>query len=218
MKNVSLTVSKSSITGVIGPNGAGKTTLIKAVTGLNRVWSGKIVFDAVEIQNKKPYEISKLGIAVAPEGRRIFTKLTVIENLLVGFYNTKDRKLLEDRLEWIFQLFPKLKERMYQEAGTLSGGEQQMLNIGRALMSNPKLLILDEPSLGLAPIITRQLFTIIDNLRDEGLTILLSEQNALLTFNVSDNVYILENGIIMAEGSPDTLKKNSLVRQSYLGV
>jgi len=218
LKNVSLTVSKSSITGVIGPNGAGKTTLIKAVTGLNRVWSGKIVFDAVEIQNKKPYEISKLGIAVAPEGRRIFTKLTVIENLLVGFYNTKDRKLLEDRLEWIFQLFPKLKERMYQEAGTLSGGEQQMLNIGRALMSNPKLLILDEPSLGLAPIITRQLFTIIDNLRDEGLTILLSEQNALLTFNVSDNVYILENGIIMAEGSPDTLKKNSLVRQSYLGV
>jgi branched-chain amino acid transport system ATP-binding protein len=130
----------------------------------------------------------------------------------------KDKGLLQDRLEWVFQLFPKLKERKHQEAGTLSGGEQQMLNIGRALMSNPKLLLLDEPSLGLAPIITRQLFTTIENLRDEGITILLSEQNAALTFNISDNVYILEYGVIVAEGSPDTLKQNSLVRQAYLGV
>jgi branched-chain amino acid transport system ATP-binding protein len=218
LKKVSLTVPKLSITGVLGPNGGGKTTLIKAVTGLNKIWSGRIIFDSAEIQNKNPYEISKLGVALAPEGRRIFTKLTVIENLFIGSYVVKDKGLLQDRLEWVFQLFPKLKERKHQEAGTLSGGEQQMLNIGRALMSNPKLLILDEPSLGLAPIITRQLFTTIENLRDEGITILLSEQNAALTFNISDNVYILEYGVIVAEGSPDTLKQNSLVRQAYLGV
>lgn len=218
LKNIFMTVSKSSITGIIGPNGSGKTTLIKTITGINRVWTGKIVFNNFEIQNKNPHEISRLGIALAPEGRRIFTKLTVIENLLIGSYMVKDKERIQDKLEWVFQLFPILKERRYQEAGTLSGGEQQMLNIARALMSNPQLLILDEPSLGLAPIITKQLFTVIDKLRDEGLTILLSEQNAAVTFNVSDYVYVLEHGVIVREGSADTLKKDSLVRQAYLGV
>jgi len=219
LRKVSLQVSKKSITGLIGPNGSGKTTCVKSIVGINRVWKGEIIFNDKPIMGRQPHEITRMGISVAPEGRRLFSKMTVLENLLVGSYlaGRRNRKT-DDRLEFVFQLFPILKERRNQLAGTLSGGEQQMLNIGRALMSSPQLLILDEPSLGLAPLITKQLFKVISGLRDEGLTILLSEQNAVLTLNISDYVYILENGTVVIEDTPENLMRNNSVRQSYLGI
>lgn len=217
LRKVSLEVEKSTITGMIGPNGSGKTTCIKTIVGLNKPWEGVISFQNNTINGKPPHEISRMGISLAPEGRRLFGKMTVMENLLIGSYAKKDDKPL-DRLEHVFQLFPILKQRKNQAAGTLSGGEQQMLNIGRALMSSPQLLILDEPSLGLAPVITKQLFTVIARLRDEGFTILLSEQNAALTLIVSDYVYVLEHGSIAVKDTPENLLKNTVIRQTYLGV
>lgn len=218
LRKVSLEVEKSTITGMIGPNGSGKTTCIKTIVGLNKPWEGVISFQNNTINGKPPHEISRMGISLAPEGRRLFGKMTVMENLLIGSYSAeKDDKPL-DRLEHVFQLFPILKQRKNQAAGTLSGGEQQMLNIGRALMSSPQLLILDEPSLGLAPVITKQLFNVIARLRDEGFTILLSEQNAALTLIVSDYVYVLEHGSIAVKDTPENLLKNTVIRQTYLGV
>ncbi|MCS7137735.1 MAG: ABC transporter ATP-binding protein [Candidatus Caldarchaeum sp.] len=218
LKKVSLEVSKSTITGMIGPNGSGKTTFIKTVVGLNRPWEGKIVFQNTQINGKSTHEITRMGISLAPEGRRLFQKMTVMENLLIGSYPVKKGDSKLDRLEYVFQLFPILKQRKNQEAGTLSGGEQQMLNIGRALMSSPQLLILDEPSLGLAPVITKQLFSVIARLRDEGFTILLSEQNAALTLNISDYVYVLEHGSVAVKDTPQSLMRNDVIRQTYLGV
>ncbi|MEM4304279.1 MAG: ABC transporter ATP-binding protein [Candidatus Caldarchaeum sp.] len=217
LANVSFNVAKSTITGLIGPNGSGKTTLIRTILGVNWPWSGKIIFQGKEINGKPAHEIVRMGISAAFEGRRLFQKMTVLENLLIGSYPARgvDKK---DRLEYVFQLFPILKQRMNQLAGTLSGGEQQMLNIGRALMSAPRLLILDEPSLGLAPVIIKQLFTVISGLRDEGYTILLSEQNAAVTLNISDHVYVLEHGSVVADGSPEDLVKDDVVRQTYLGI
>ncbi|MEM0383880.1 MAG: ABC transporter ATP-binding protein [Candidatus Caldarchaeum sp.] len=218
LRKVSLEVEKSTITGMIGPNGSGKTTCIKTIVGLNKPWEGVISFQNNTINGKPPHEISRMGISLAPEGRRLFGKMTVMENLLIGSYSAKKDDKLLDRLEHVFQLFPILKQRKNQAAGTLSGGEQQMLNIGRALMSSPQLLILDEPSLGLAPVITKQLFTVIARLRDEGFTILLSEQNAALTLIVSDYVYVLEHGSIAVKDTPENLLKNTVIRQTYLGV
>lgn len=218
LRKVSLEVEKSTITGMIGPNGSGKTTCIKTIVGLNKPWEGVISFQNNTINGKPPHEISRMGISLAPEGRRLFGKMTVMENLLIGSYSAKKDDKPLDRLEHVFQLFPILKQRKNQAAGTLSGGEQQMLNIGRALMSSPQLLILDEPSLGLAPVITKQLFNVIARLRDEGFTILLSEQNAALTLIVSDYVYVLEHGSIAVKDTPENLLKNTVIRQTYLGV
>ena len=218
MQGISLSVKGGSIVTLIGANGAGKTTTLKAISGLLKPRSGEILYEGRNIAGLPPHQIVKLGLSHVPEGRMIFANLTVLENLQLGAYLQKDRQIVHRELDHIFSLFPRLSERVKQIAGTLSGGEQQMLAIGRALMSRPKLLLLDEPSLGLAPLLVKTIFEkIVEINRQQGLTILLVEQNANLALEVSSFGYVLETGKITLAGDSPSLRQNPQVKSAYLG-
>jgi len=218
LHGVSLKVPTGGIVTLIGANGAGKTTTLRAISGITRVKSGSITFEGKNITNLPPHQIVALGLAHSPEGRMIFANLSVMENLQMGAYLRRDKAKFKDDLEYIFAMFPRLKEREKQTAGTLSGGEQQMLAIGRALMSKPKCLMLDEPSLGIAPILVKTIFEkIADVNKVLGLTILLVEQNANLALEVSSHGYVLETGRIIIEDNSIALRQNPSVKESYLG-
>ncbi|MCD6462346.1 MAG: ABC transporter ATP-binding protein [Thermotogae bacterium] len=218
LKGISLKVPKGAIITLIGANGAGKTTTLTTIAGLVKARSGRIKFMGEDITNKPPHTVTQMGIAMVPEGRRIFPNLTVYENLMMGAYTRKDREGIQEDLEWVFQLFPRLKERLTQLGGTLSGGEQQMLAISRALMSRPKLLMMDEPSLGLAPLLVMEVFDVIKKINGEGTTILLVEQNAMGALKTAHYGYVLETGKIVLEGPTDELLQNEEVKKAYLGV
>ncbi|MDO6765718.1 ABC transporter ATP-binding protein [Agarivorans sp. 1_MG-2023] len=216
LHDVSVTVKQGEIVSLIGANGAGKTTLLMTLCGDPRASSGQVLFDGKDITHSQTHDIMRGDIAVVPEGRRIFSRLTVEENLRMGaFFATKQET--EERIQEMYSLFPRLLERVSQRAGTMSGGEQQMLAIGRALMSNPRLLLLDEPSLGLAPIIIQQIFDIVEQLRQRGMTVFLVEQNANQALRLADRGYVLENGRIVLEDTGDNLLVNEEVRKAYLG-
>jgi len=215
IKGVSFDVQDGEIVALIGANGAGKSTILKTVSGLLHPKTGSIVFGGEDITKTEPHKIVKKGLAHVPEGRRIFLQMTVMENLEMGAFTQKG--VSEEDLERVFQHFPRLKERRKQIAGTLSGGEQQMLAIGRALMSHPKLLMLDEPSMGLAPILVEQIFQIIEDLNQAGTTILLVEQNAGMALEIADRAYVLETGNITLQGTGEELMRSEEVRKAYLG-
>lgn len=218
LQGISLKVERGSIVTLVGANGAGKSTTLRAISGLAKVRAGSITFDGQPIANRPPHQIVGMGLAQSPEGRMVFANLTVMENLRMGAYLRKDRQNFPKELDYIFGIFPRLKEREKQTAGTLSGGEQQMLAIGRALMSKPKCLMLDEPSLGIAPILVRTIFDkIVEINRELGLTILLVEQNANLALEVSSYGYVLETGRIILEDTAAALRENPEVRAAYLG-
>ena len=215
VKGIDLTVEEGKIVTLIGSNGAGKSTTLKAVAGL--VWpkSGEILLDGTNLVGKSTDQIVSSGVTLVPEGRRVFSNLTVAENLRIGAYLRKDS--LADDLARVYDLFPRLKEREWQQAGTLSGGEQQMLAVGRALMARPKLMMMDEPSLGLAPRVVKDIFAIIRRLKDEGMTILLSEQNANTALRCADYAYVLQTGSITMQGTGEQLLADPRVREAYLG-
>ena len=216
LKGVSLTVGKGQLVALIGANGAGKTTTLRAISGLLHPTAGSIVFDGHDITHASPRKILSLGIAHCPEGRHVFPQMTVQENLEMGCYLRTDRREIEVDMMRIFDQFPRLAERRQQAAGTLSGGEQQMLAIGRALMSRPKLILFDEPSLGLAPNIVERTFDIITSIRASGTTVLMVEQNASAALDMCDHAYLLESGSLAIEGSGRELIDNPHVRQAYL--
>jgi branched-chain amino acid transport system ATP-binding protein len=215
VKGISFEVPDKSIVTLIGANGAGKSTTLRTISGLVKPGKGKIEFDGEDITGKTPEKIVSLGITMVPEGRKIFPDLTVLENLRIGAYLRKDK--LDDDIEWVYSLFPRLRERSWQMGGTLSGGEQQMLAVGRALMSRPKLMMMDEPSLGLAPIIVRGIFDIIREINKQGITILLIEQNANMALQIADIGYVMETGRITMSGPGKELLKNEDVKAAYLG-
>jgi len=220
LRGVSLHVDPGEVVSLIGANGAGKTTLLLTLSGLLPARRGKILFEDRPVENLSPEKIVSLGISQVPEGRQVFSDMSVRDNLLLGSYpqyRKRGRRERDEDMEKVFHLFGILRERQKQKAGTLSGGEQQMLAIGRALMARPKVLLLDEPSMGLAPIITQEIFRKILLLRDEGVTILLVEQNAAAAFRVSDRCYVMETGTITLQGSVDDLAKNRDVQRAYLG-
>jgi branched-chain amino acid transport system ATP-binding protein len=216
--DISLTVSEGNLVSILGPNGAGKTTLIKTISGLLKPRSGRIIFNSIDITEYPPHLRNELGISMVPEGRRIFPNLTVKENLLLGAYNRRARQNIKESLEKVYKLFPILKEREMQVAKTLSGGESQMLAIGRALMSSPKMLLLDEPSLGLAPLVVDEVFNTVKKLKESGVTVLLVEQHTTHALELSDYVYILENGRIVLSGNSHEIKENEHVKEYYLGI
>ncbi|OPY11056.1 MAG: High-affinity branched-chain amino acid transport ATP-binding protein LivF [Syntrophaceae bacterium PtaB.Bin038] len=217
LKNVSIHVPEEKVVTLVGANGAGKSTLLRAVSGLVPASSGRIRYAGREILGLSAHRIAREGIAMSPEGRRVFVNLSVYENLLMGAYCRDDRKEIDRDIEWIFETFPRLLERRDQPAATLSGGEQQMLALGRALMSRPKLLLLDEPSLGLAPLLIREVFRVITKIHQEGTTILLIEQNAMAALNVADYGYVLETGEIVLAGTGKDLLCDERVKKAYLG-
>ncbi len=217
LKGITLKVEKGEIVSLIGANGAGKTTTLRTISGLLTPKSGKIYYNDQDITYVPPYKRVGMGIAHSPEGREIFTTLTVYENLVLGSYLRNDREGIEKDINWIFSLFPRLKERLSKPAGTLSGGEQQMLAIGRALMAKPQLLMLDEPSLGLAPILVEELFEVIEDINKQGTTILLVEQNANMALSISQRAYVLETGSVKMEGDAKELQENEDVKKAYLG-
>jgi len=218
LKDVSLDVNHAEIVGLIGPNGAGKSTLLKSILHVVPTSQGRISFDGKHIENMRTEGIVKSGISYVPEGRHIFPLLTVLENLEVGAYLRSDRKEIAADIQNILGLFPALRDRQGQFGGSLSGGEQQMLAIGRALMGRPKLMLMDEPSLGLAPVLVDRIFEMITQLNEEGLTILLVEQNAHITLEIADRALVLEIGRIVLEGKAGDLIENEQVKQSYLGL
>jgi branched-chain amino acid transport system ATP-binding protein len=217
LKDVSIDVDKGEIVTLIGANGAGKSTLLRTTSGLLRPRSGSIRLSGEELTNLPPHDIVAKGLVQVPEGRRIFGRLTVTENLEMGAFTCPDSRLINDNLERIFQLFPRLKERRKQVSGTLSGGEQQMLATGRALMANPQVLLMDEPSMGLAPVLVDSIFDTIRELHVAGTTILLVEQNARMALQVADRGYVLQSGVIVLSDSSEALRKNEMVRKAYLG-
>jgi branched-chain amino acid transport system ATP-binding protein len=218
LRGISLSVPSGSIVTLIGANGAGKTTTLKTVSGLLRPKAGEIFYHGKNIAGRPPHQIVKLGLSHVPEGRMIFANLTVMENLQMGAYLQRDRQAVRRELDFVFAMFPRLQERGQQIAGTLSGGEQQMLAIGRALMSRPRLLLLDEPSLGLAPLLVKTIFEkIVEINRQQGITILLVEQNANLALEVSNYGYVLETGKITLQGGSAALRQNPQVKSAYLG-
>lgn len=217
LRGVSLNVPDGKIVTLIGANGAGKSTLMRTISGLVKAQSGSILWNGQELLGKPIDQIVASGIAMSPESRRVFADLTVLENLKIGAYLRKDKAETEKDLEWVYSLFPRLKERSWQSAGTLSGGEQQMLAVGRALMSKPKLLMLDEPSLGLAPIVVREIFDIIRTVNQQGITVLLNEQNANMALKVADYAYVLETGTLTLSGTGAELLTNEQVKAAYLG-
>ncbi|UTW03661.1 ATP-binding cassette domain-containing protein [Amphritea atlantica] len=216
LHDVSVNIEQGEIVTLIGANGAGKTTLMMTICGDPRASSGKISFDGEELTHINTPDIMRKGLAIVPEGRRVFSAMTVEENLFMGAY-FRSKEDAQQTVQHVLQLFPRLEERFKQRAGTMSGGEQQMLAIGRALMSKPRLLLLDEPSLGLAPIIIQQIFSIIERLRDEGVTIFLVEQNANQALRIADRAYVLENGRIVKTDSGANLLNDASVQQAYLG-
>ena len=218
IRNISITVDDGEIVALIGSNGAGKTTTLRAISGLKHPTTGEIHFKGQRIDDLPPHKINALGIAMVPEGRRVFPQMTVLENLLVGAFLRKEKDDIEKDLnELVFRHFPRLKERTTQAAGTLSGGEQQMLAMGRALMSAPKLLLLDEPSLGLSPIMCGEIGKIIMNIHTEGRTVILVEQNARLALGLAQHAYVIETGDIALSGPAKELRENDNVKKAYLG-
>ena len=218
LRGVSLNVPDGKIVTLIGANGAGKSTLMRTISGLVKAQSGSILWNGQELLGKPIDQIVASGIAMSPEGRRVFADLTVLENLKIGAYLRKDKAETEKDLEWVYSLFPRLKERSWQSAGTLSGGEQQMLAVGRALMSKPKLLMLDEPSLGLAPIVVREIFDIIRTVNQQGITVLLNEQNANMALQTAAWGYVIAEGEIVREAESAALTRDPIVRTAYLGL
>jgi branched-chain amino acid transport system ATP-binding protein len=217
LKGVSLTVSDGEIVTLLGANGAGKTTTLRSINGLNRPRQGAIRFQGRDITSTPAHEIVKRGIAQSPEGRRLFPRMSVTENLEMGAFQRSDRAEVRADMDRVFELFPRLHERRAQKAGTMSGGEQQMCAIGRALMARPKLLLLDEPSLGLAPIFVERIFEIVRTINEQGTSILLVEQNALMALDAADRGYVLETGRIVLADEARALKSNEQVRKTYLG-
>ena len=218
LRGISLEVPEGKIVALIGANGAGKSTTLRAISGIVKPSSGHIVFDGQDLTELEAHEIVEKGVVMVPEGRRVFPDMTVLENLYLGAHIRTDQEEINQDLERAFEMFPRLKERETQHAGTLSGGEQQMLALGRAMMSRPKLLTMDEPSLGLAPILVEQVFGIIRRIHEEGRTILLVEQNARAALEVADYGYILETGEVVLEGLGPELAQNDDVRKAYLGI
>ncbi len=216
--DVDLTVDKGEIVSLLGSNGAGKTTTLRVVSGLLKPFSGSVMFNGKDITKLPSNKRVEMGLALVPEGRQLFPEMTVLDNLEMGAYTKRARNKFHDTLEWVFTLFPKLKERRTQLAGTMSGGEQQMLAIARGLMSRPEVLMMDEPSMGLAPKLVLEIFGTIKKLRDEGVTILLVEQNAKAALDVSDRAYILETGKIVLQGPAQELLGMDEVRKAYLGI
>jgi len=217
LKGISLTVMDGEIVTLLGANGAGKSTTLRSINGLNRPRQGSIKFEGLEIVGVPAHEIVSRGIAQSPEGRRLFPRMSVTENLEMGAFQRHDRSEIKGDMDRVFELFPRLQERRNQRAGTMSGGEQQMCAIGRALMARPKLLLLDEPSLGLAPIFVERIFDIIKQINEQGTSILLVEQNALMALDAADRGYVLETGHIVLADSAAALKTNEQVRKTYLG-
>jgi len=215
VKGVTFNVPEKEIVTLIGANGAGKSTVLRTIAGILKPASGKIFFNGVEITGQSPDRIVAMGITLVPEGRRVFPDLTVLENLRVGAYLRKDN--INGDLEWVYELFPRLKERSWQHAGTLSGGEQQMLAVGRALMSRPKLMMMDEPSLGLAPLIVKGIFEIIREINRRGVTILLIEQNANIALQTANTAYVMETGNFVKTGAGRDLLNDEAIKKAYLG-
>jgi branched-chain amino acid transport system ATP-binding protein len=215
---VDLDVKAGEAVGVIGPNGAGKTTLMRVISGLIRPRKGSITMEGTDVVATPPHRIVNLGIAHVPENRRLFPRLSVDDNLKMGAFISDARAKYAERLEFVFELFPRMKERRTQMAGTMSGGEQQMCAIGRALMSGPKLLLLDEPSAGLAPLVVQQVFELVKRIRSSGLTVLIVEQNVQQVLRVVDRAYLLEAGTIRAAGTAADMMQSDTIRQAYLGV
>jgi len=218
LKGISLRVGAGEIVTLIGANGAGKSTTLRAINGLNRPRQGSIHFEGHEITTSAPHTIVKNGIAQSPEGRRLFPRMTVTENLEMGAFQRNDRSGIREDMDRVFELFPRLHERRGQKAGTMSGGEQQMCAIGRALMARPKLLLLDEPSLGLAPIFVERIFEIVKEINKQGTTVLLVEQNALMALDVAQRGYVMETGTIALADDAKALRENEQVQKTYLGV
>ena len=217
VKGIDLEVGAGELVCLIGANGAGKTTTLKAITGLVRPAGGRIVYDGEELSGRRVHEIARRGLAMVPEGRGVFAQLTIQENLSMGAYARSDRAAVQSDVDRVFQLFPRLKERRSQTAGTLSGGEQQMLAMARALMSRPKLLLLDEPSMGLAPLMVERIFEVVRTIAAEGVTLLLVEQNARLALEVSHRGYVLDGGVVTIAGESRALLVDPRVREAYLG-
>jgi branched-chain amino acid transport system ATP-binding protein len=215
---VSLEVAAGEAVGVIGPNGAGKTTMMRVISGVVPLVAGEMTFDGRQLNGLAAHRIVERGIAHVPENRRLFPRLTVEDNLRIGAFIPQARARIAERMAWVYDLFPRLKERREQLAGTLSGGEQQMCAIGRALMSGPKLILMDEPSAGLAPIVVQQVFELVRRIRAEGLTVLIVEQNVQQVLDIVDRAYLLEVGRIRLAGSSAELKDNDLIRRSYMGL
>ena len=218
LENITFQVRQGEMTCILGPNGAGKTTLLRSITGLVPARCGKIWFLGEKIHGKKPYQIVGLGMTMIPEGRRLWPPLSVRENLEMGAYRVSERRTVEERLAWVFSLFPHLADRKHQLCGTLSGGEQQMVSIGRGLMALPKLLLMDEPSLGLAPLIVREMFEAIRKIVVSGTTILLVEQNTQVALSAANYGYVLERGTIAMEGESVFLRETSHIKHAYLGL
>jgi branched-chain amino acid transport system ATP-binding protein len=218
LNNISLQVKKGEIVTLVGANGAGKTTLVRTISGFLKPIRGSIAFMGQQIDHLFPDKIAKIGLAQVPEGRKLFPSMNVIENLLMGAYLPEPKRNREKSLQWVTELFPILKDRKNQTAGSLSGGEQQMLAIGRALMLQPKLLILDEPSIGLAPLIVKQIFGLFEEIRNKGMTILLVEQNVSMCLKLADRGYILENGKVTLSGTCEDLLADPNTKKAYLGV
>ena len=217
LNDLSFSVSEGEQVGLIGANGAGKSTTLRTVTGLVKAAEGSILWDGQELLGRSIDKIIATGIAMSPEGRRVFPDMTVLENLKIGAYLRHDKAEIDKDIQWVYSLFPRLEERSWQLAGTLSGGEQQMLAVGRALMSRPKLLLLDEPSLGLAPLVVQDIFKIIQEINRQGVTVLLVEQNANMALKIADLAYVLETGTITMSGTGAELLADSRVKEAYLG-
>lgn len=217
LRGISMEVDDGEIVSLIGANGAGKTTTLHAVTGLVPIKTGSVEYDGHDLRKIDPSKIVSMGLAHVPEGRQVFTRMTVAENLAMGAYHRKDKKGIEADLEHVYERFPRLKERAKQLAGTLSGGEQQMVAMGRAIMSAPKLVVMDEPSMGLSPVLVKEVFDIIRTMHESGITILLVEQNAKMALAISNRAYVLENGCITMSGDASTLLHDDKVRKAYLG-
>jgi branched-chain amino acid transport system ATP-binding protein len=218
LKGISFNVKQGEIVALIGGNGAGKTTTLYTLTGILKPKNGRVIFDGMEIQKKQTEDIVRLGFALVPEGRQVFGKLTVRENLRMGAYSLKNNVEYNRRLDEVFTLFPRLQERVHQQSGTLSGGEQQMLAMGRAMMQGPRFLALDEPSMGLAPIVVEEIFKTILRINKEGVTILLVEQKATMALRIANRAFVLETGSIALGGTHDELIKNPMIRKAYLGI
>ena len=217
IKKISFDVNEGEVIALIGANGAGKTTTLHTITGLLRAKSGSVMFEGKELLKPPPHKIVEMGMAHVPEGRRIFQQLTVYKNLTLGAFTRKDKGAIEESLSMVYSKFPRLEERKKQIAGTLSGGEQQMLAMGRALMSRPKIVLMDEPSMGLSPLLVAEVFKIIEEIRKSGTTVLLVEQNAKKALEIADRAYVLETGRIVLSGDAHELMNNDSVKKAYLG-